>query len=165
MADSGGLSLGQAVALVFIIVTVSATGIGYDLLIHQPQQRIAAAEETNATVVSSTVERIERTGECDRFRPNITHRYSADGETYTNNYYLSNEVATFNEPTAQDRADTFEATEHHRLRQSRQPRPGLSLERGPRDTEYMTIGVLGLFAAGSLWKPSNSFRGASDSDE
>jgi type II secretory pathway pseudopilin PulG len=161
MADESGLSFGQVVLVVVAIVAVSGSGVTYFLLIHQPQQRIAAAEETDATIVSSNVERLERSNDRDRFRPNITYRYTVDGQTYTsNNYFAGDETATFSQPTAQERADTFDAGRNVTVHVNPDnPQQAYFLERGPRQTDYLAVGVFGFLAAGSISRLFKSLRG------
>lgn len=60
MSESNQYTVGDVtVVVVFVVALVGTLLVGY-LNVYQPQQRIDAAEPTNVTVVSSDVERIER---------------------------------------------------------------------------------------------------------
>lgn len=60
MSESNQYTVGDVtVVVVFVVALVGTLLVGY-LNVYQPQQRIDAAEPTHVTVVSSDVERIER---------------------------------------------------------------------------------------------------------
>jgi type II secretory pathway pseudopilin PulG len=163
MADSKQYSVGEVTTVVVLVVSLAGTLLSGYLLVYQPQQRIDAAQATNATVVSSNVDRIDRSNERDRFRPNITYQYEFDGESYTNNNYFpgGNQGAEqFSQPVARDRADTFQPGRNVTAYVNPDnPNQSYLLERGPQQTDYLTVAVLGLFAVVSGYRGLGLFRG------
>jgi hypothetical protein len=163
MADSNQYSVGEVVVVVVFAVSLTGTVLTAYLLVYQPQQRIDAAEPTNATVVASNVDTIERANERDRFRPNITYRYEFDGETYTNNNYFTGGnqgPEQFSQPVARDRADTFQPGRNVTVHVNpNNPNQSYLIERKPQQTDYLTVAVLGLFTAVSGYRAVGVFRG------
>jgi len=160
MVDEGGLSVTQVVLAVVLVVSLVGTGLTYYLLVYQPQQALDAAEETEGTVVASDVERVERSNERDRFRPNITYQYTVDGETYTNDNYISGaDTELYNQPVAQDRADTFQAGRNVTINYNPDdPQQSYLLEQGPQQSDYVAVGVFALIAVGSGYRFVGSLR-------
>jgi hypothetical protein len=167
MSSDESLSVGQVIIAVVLVVSLGASGVTYYLLVYQPQQAIDAAEPTNGTVVSSNVERVERSNERDRFRPNITYRYTVDGETYTNDNYISGaNTELYSKPVAEDRADTFQPGRNVTIQANPEnPQQSYLLEKGPQQTDYLTVGVFGVVALWSVYRLLASPRSGPSSDQ
>jgi hypothetical protein len=167
MSSDESLSVRQVAVAVVLLVSLGGSGVTYYLLVYQPQQAIDAAEPTNGTVVDSNVERVERSNERDRFRPNITYRYAVDGETYTNDNYISGaNTELYSKPVAEDRADTFQAGRNVTIYANPdKPQQSYLLEQGPQQTDYLTVGVFGVLALWSGYRLVSSVWSGRGSDQ